>query len=146
VGQYTFVLSGNGDGTFGAAQNVGPGGNAVAVGDFNGDGNADLLWRQGSTGTLAMWLMNGSNVSSSSAITYQGNQVTPDASWSIVEVGDFNGDGNTDLMWRQAGTGVLSEWLMSGPQITSTATPASGGNSVAPDASWSLQSRPTNFG
>jgi len=118
----------------------------AGVGDFNGDGNADLLWRQGSTGTLAMWLMNGSNVSSSSAITYQGNQVTPDASWSIVEVGDFNGDGNTDLMWRQAGTGVLSEWLMSGSQIASTATPASGGNSVAPDASWSLQSRPTNFG
>jgi hypothetical protein len=42
AGQSTYVLSGNGDGTFGVAQNVGPGGSAVAVGDFNGDGFPDL--------------------------------------------------------------------------------------------------------
>ena len=36
--QTTYVLLGNGDGTFGAAQNVGPGGYSVAVGDFNSDG------------------------------------------------------------------------------------------------------------
>ena len=38
------VLLGNGDGSFQAAQNFGAGGSpaSVAVGDFNGDGTADL--------------------------------------------------------------------------------------------------------
>jgi probable HAF family extracellular repeat protein len=117
----------------------------AGVGDFNGDGNSDLLWRQSSTGSLAVWLMNGSNVVSSGLVTYQGKQVAPDASWSIVEVGDFNGDGNSDLLWRQGSSGALAEWLMSGNQITSTAPPASQGNSISPDASWSVQAKPTDF-
>jgi probable HAF family extracellular repeat protein len=92
----------------------------AGIGDFNGDGHADVLWRQ-SNGTLAMWLMNGSTITSSAAITYQGGALAPDASWSAVEIGDFNGDGNADILWRQASTGTVSEWIMNGSQVTSTA-------------------------
>ena len=129
-------------------------GNAVApdaswsvggIGDFNRDGNADILWRQ-SSGAISIWLMNGSAVQSSAPITYQGNQVAPDASWSIVEVGDFNGDGGADLLWRQNGTGLLSEWLMNGSQIMQSQTPSSLGNQVVPDGNWAVQAKPTNFG
>ena len=123
-------------------------GNAVApdaswsvagVGDFNGDGHADLLWRQ-NTGSVAIWLMNGSSIGASTAITYQGNVVAPDESWSVVEIGDFDGNGSSDVLWRQSTTGALSEWLMNGSQIVSTST-----LSISPDASWQVQGKPANF-
>jgi hypothetical protein len=33
----------------------------VGVGDFNGDGKADILWRH-TSGTTAVWLLNGLSV------------------------------------------------------------------------------------
>jgi probable HAF family extracellular repeat protein len=117
---------------------------AVAgVGDFNHDGQADLLWRQ-SSGALALWQMNNSAIVSSGALTSQGNAVAPDASWKIVEVGDFNGDGNSDLLWRND-NGTMAEWLMNGSKITASVAPTSQGNAVSPDASWSVQGQPTMF-
>jgi probable HAF family extracellular repeat protein len=116
----------------------------AGVGDFNGDGSADMLWRQ-SSGALAIWTMNGSTVQSSAAITYQGNAVAPDASWKVVEIGDFNGDGRSDILWRND-DGSMSEWLMNGSQIMQSLTPSSQGNPAAPDSSWTVQARPINFG
>jgi hypothetical protein len=51
------VLLNNGDGTFGTAQKVGPGGSSVAVADFNGDGFLDLAQIDGS-GTAIDVLLN----------------------------------------------------------------------------------------
>jgi hypothetical protein len=34
----------------------------VAVRDFNGDGKADILWRNMSTGENAIWLMEGTSM------------------------------------------------------------------------------------
>ncbi len=112
----------------------------VAAGDFNADGKTDLLWRQAGTGLLQEWQMNGSQITSSQTVKFQGSQVTPDASWSLVEIGDFNGDGKSDVLWRQTTTGALSEWQMDGAQITAS-------NTVTPalDQSWQVQSRPTVF-
>jgi probable HAF family extracellular repeat protein len=117
----------------------------AGIGDFNSDGNADILWRQASTGSLALWLMNGSAVKSSAAITYQGNVVSPDASWKIVEIGDFNNDGSSDILWRND-NGAMTQWIMNGSQIMSTATPSAQGSPIAPDANWNVQAKPTNFG
>jgi hypothetical protein len=128
-------------------------GNAIApdvswsiagIGDFNGNGKADMLWRQ-SNGTIALWLMNDSSVTSSSAITYQGNALNPDASWKVVEVADFDGDGHTDILWRND-NGAMAEWLMIGSQVTASVTPGVQGNAVSPDASWSVQGKATMFG
>jgi probable HAF family extracellular repeat protein len=116
----------------------------AGVGDFNGDGSADLLWRSAG-GALALWQMNGSAVTGSGAITCQGNVVAPDASWKVVEIGDFNGDGNSDILWRNA-NGSMAEWLMNGSQITASLVPSSQGNPTAPDSSWIVQAKPTNFG
>jgi hypothetical protein len=69
----------------------------------------------------------------------------PDASWSLIEIGDFNGDGKSDAMWRQSTTGALSEWLMNGSQITASNAVTFQAGQPMPDASWQIQGKPTNF-
>jgi hypothetical protein len=36
--------------------------------------------------------------------------------WTIESVGDFNGDGKADLLWRNT-SGAVSIWLMNGTSI-----------------------------
>jgi hypothetical protein len=36
----------------------------AGVGDVNGDGQADVIWRNGTNGTVAVWLMNGMTIAS----------------------------------------------------------------------------------
>jgi len=116
----------------------------AGIGDFNSDGNSDILWRN-SSGALNLWLMNGTTITSGGPVTSGGVAVSPDASWHVVQIGDFNGDGNSDILWRND-SGVLSEWLMNGNTITQSVTPTFNGSTVSPDASWSTQAKPTNFG
>lgn len=116
----------------------------AGVGDFNADGNADLLWRDSSSGALVEWLMNGSSVIGSGSVTSGGTPVNPDPSWHVVEIGDFNGDARADILWRND-SGALGEWFMKGTAIVGTATPSSGGTAVAPDGSWTVQAKPTDF-
>jgi len=81
-------------------------------GDLNGDGDADLVWRDRLTGDVAVWLLNG-------AMITQEPLVAPDVplAWQIAGVGDFNGDGNADLIWRQTQTGDVAAWLMNGAEV-----------------------------
>ena len=37
-----------------------------------------------------------------------------DTNWAIVGVGDFNGDGKTDLLWRNTSSGENAIWYMNG--------------------------------
>ena len=116
----------------------------AGIGDFNGDGEADILWRN-SNGSLAMWLMDGSTIESSATPTYQGSAVSPDSSWNIVEIGDFNGSGDSDILWQQSTTGALAEWQMNGSQIVSSQSVTSQGTPVAPPSTWTSQAKPTDF-
>ncbi len=65
----------------------------AGIGDFNGDGHSDILWRN-TDGPLVDWAMNSSTIWNSQTV----GQV--DSSWSIIDTADFNGDGHTDLLWR----------------------------------------------
>jgi hypothetical protein len=84
------------------------------VGDFNGDGHADVLWFNASTGQLSEWLLDGQgNVSATHSLSMTcGSGCYPQ--WQVVGVGDFNGDGHADVLWFNASTGQLSEWLLDG--------------------------------
>ena len=115
----------------------------VGVGDFNDDGKADMLWRN-SSGQIAQWQMNGSVVASSGFVTSQGTAVAPDASWHIVQIGDFNGDARSDILWR-SDSGAMAEWLMNGSQVVASVTPSLANIPVQPDASWQAQAKPTQF-
>jgi len=60
-----------------------------------------------SQGLLYIWFMNGTNIV---AIESPGS-VSPD--WSVVGVGDFNGDGKANILWRHT-SGMVYTWLMNG--------------------------------
>jgi FG-GAP-like repeat/RTX calcium-binding nonapeptide repeat (4 copies)/FG-GAP repeat len=78
----------------------------AGVGDFNGDGIDDILWRN-DNGQVSNWLgqANGSFVvNDANALTSVGTN------WKVASVGDFNGDGRDDILWR-SDAGQLSDWL-----------------------------------
>jgi hypothetical protein len=51
----------------------------VGTGDYNGDGRADILWRNATNGLNRLWLMNTATITSSSRLV----DVT-DINWKIV--------------------------------------------------------------
>jgi hypothetical protein len=83
------------------------------IGDFNGDGNSDVLWRQDGSGQVYVWEMNGQQVQAEGAVQHA--PVTND--WQVEGIGDFNGDGKSDVLWRQDGSGQVYVWEMNGQQV-----------------------------
>jgi FG-GAP-like repeat/Fibronectin type III domain len=77
--------------------------------DLDGDGKADLVWRNTATGDVAIWLMDGLTLKQGKVIAARKN-----LAWQIVELGDVDGDGKADLVWRNTTTGDLVFWLMDG--------------------------------
>lgn len=77
----------------------------VQTGDFNGDGHADIIGRFPQTGQWFVGLSNGSNGFSTSLwATWN-----PNVTWVDVHVGDFNGDGKSDIVGRYLQTG---QWFV----------------------------------
>jgi hypothetical protein len=101
----------------------------AGVTDFNGDDVSDILWRNSSTGatvvweidalaqsaainsangSAAIWQMNGSTVEAASVIG------TVATSWKVVRLGDYDGGGQADILWRNSGSGNNVIWQMNG--------------------------------
>ena len=87
---------------------------AVGVSDFNGDGKADILWRDQTAGTNAFWFMNAQNIASIAFTS------TADSNWGVAGTGDFDGDGRQDdILWFNASTRQPVVWLTNNGQMTS---------------------------
>ena len=93
TGNKVSILSGNGNGTFGAAADyaAGNGPRAVVTGDFNGDGKIDIAVADAAGNNISVLLNNGSG------------GLNPRIAYNVgtkplaLVAGDFNGDGRTDL-------------------------------------------------
>jgi hypothetical protein len=88
-----------------------------AVGDFSGDGKADLIWQHETQGLVAIWVMNGLQLIDGRLLSTSATDLT----WQIVGGGDFDGDGYRDLVWQNRITDEISIWLMAGTTVASTA-------------------------
>ena len=43
--------------------------------------------------------------------------------WTIAGVGDFDGNGKADILWRNTTSGAVAIWLMNGTAISSQGVP-----------------------
>jgi hypothetical protein len=82
--------------------------------DHNGDGKADIYWRNSSNGQNWIYLMNGNVVQTNTSTRNE-----PNLAWKVAGIADFDGDGKSDILWRNDATGVNYLYKMDG----ATATP-----------------------
>ena len=134
-------------------------GNLDQTVDNLGNRPGNILWRDSTTGNVAIWYMSGGNISSTGSLGVvapswtivgsdnHGNifwrdtsgtvavwQVTPGptvaasgvlganvpSNWTIAGFGDFYGDGNAGILWRDGNTGTVAIWKVQGTQVQST--------------------------
>lgn len=87
--------------------------------DHDGDGKADLYFRQPADGQNLHVLMNGS------AVKGAHNLPVLSGSWTPVGFGDFNRDGRDDIFWRNSGSGANLLWFLNGGgSVTQQAAPS----------------------
>jgi RHS repeat-associated protein len=103
----------------------------AGTGDADGDGKADLLWRNRATGAVRVDLVNGTQIASSATVYTE-----PDTAWSISTPAsasssqqaarfDFAADGTSDLIWRHSPAPAdIALWEMKGPTVLDGGTVA----------------------
>jgi hypothetical protein len=86
----------------------------AATGDFNGDGDSDILWHAESgsgIGQVTVWTMDGLNLVNSSLSNGQIG-----VEWNPVATGDFFGTGRAAVLW-ESNTGALQDWSLNGANL-----------------------------
>ena len=83
------------------------------LGDFNGDGHTDILWRETNSGALSIWFLNGTQVTSGAAVGILASN------WNVAQIGDYNGDGMSDILFLDT-NGDVAMWLMNGATVSSS--------------------------
>jgi hypothetical protein len=85
----------------------------VHVGDFNGDGNMDIVGRADEIGQWWVGISNGSKFNNQLLTTW-----STAVGWDDVQVGDFNNDGKSDIAGRVSGGGQWWVAVSNGTQFT----------------------------
>src|SRR5712691_3928100 len=84
--------------------------------DFNNDGKSDIFWRNTATGQDYIFPMNGTAILGTEGYL----RTVADQNWQVAGVGDFDGDGKADILWRNALSGENYVYLMNGLTIKAT--------------------------
>jgi Subtilase family/FG-GAP-like repeat len=92
-----------------------------SVADMNGDGKADIVWRNYTSGANVVHFMNNTS--------YLGGATMPNApvnqptdNWDMVGTGKFDNDNTPDVVWHNRANGAVVVWALqptyNGTQIT----------------------------
>ena len=101
----------------------------VGIGDFDGNGSSDILFKD-SSNNVGVWLLE-INEQTIKILSTKVLGAVP-AGWNVALTGDFNGVGKADVLWMD-GLGNVGAWAMNGAAISAV---VSFGN-VGP--SWAVQ-------
>ena len=86
---------------------------ASVAGDFDADGQQDIVFENRTTGARYLWLMHGTAYAAGVDLG------TLPTVWQLVAVADFNHDGRPDLLFENTVTGDRYVWLMNGTVFSS---------------------------
>ena len=104
------------------------------IGDFDGDGKADIVWRNSTSGENYLYPMDGTTIKP----TRGSFRTVADLAWQIVAVGDYDGDGKADVLWRHATSGENYLYPMDGTAIKAS----EGYLRSVPQPNWQIQNPP----
>lgn len=85
----------------------------TGTGDFDGDGNRDIVLHNDDTRETHIWYMRGaSRLRREVVIDDQGQADLVGPPWNLVTSGDIDVDGHPDLLWNNSATGEVAVWFM----------------------------------
>ncbi|MEP7209187.1 MAG: FG-GAP-like repeat-containing protein [Casimicrobiaceae bacterium] len=94
----------------------------AGIGDFDGDGHADLAWRNAADGRLRIWYL-----SPSAGLAGFRDYAGVPRSFVLGGVGDFDGNGVSDFLWFEPRTGQVAVYLLQADGTFATGFPSSVG-------------------
>jgi hypothetical protein len=102
----------------------------VGAADMNRDGKLDLVWHHNTSGRVAVWLMNRTILQDAVLLSEAGAP----SEWHVRGIGDFDRDGDVDLLWQNVITGAIASWVMNGMTVQNGLLLPHG----VPDTSWTI--------
>jgi hypothetical protein len=90
----------------------------AALGDMGGVGRSNrLIWHNAATGQVWMTVIHygAGNFTTSGQLVY----TAANLSWKVIGAPDLNGDGKSDILWRNSATGQVYGLIMDGGVVTS---------------------------
>jgi hypothetical protein len=101
--------------------------------DLNGDKKSDIVLLNTTSGALNAWYSGRANTFGNDTLVASG--LTSSSGWEIKGTGDFNGDGNSDLLLYNASSGSLNVWYNGKPGGASDNL----ANGLTPSTGWVIK-------
>ena len=91
----------------------------AGYGDFNHDNNLDIVWRNPTTGAVAIWLLGRLALDVNPPLLAIVNLPTLPSNFVLVGSDDFNLDGYDDILWHNTANGNNAIWMINGTTLDS---------------------------
>ncbi|MEU9088362.1 tyrosinase family protein, partial [Streptomyces sp. NPDC048357] len=110
----------------------------AGVGDVTGNGQADIVWHNGTSNETQIWAMNGYDIVDRRNVRLNGSDFLVGAPWRLAGVGDVTGDGQADIVWHNGTSNETQIWAMNGHYIVDRRNVRLNGSDFRVGAPWRL--------